>query len=82
MPQNKLTLFKRYISTAKTYRAKGKRNWAYAKNDQGDEHYGIAKAAFAKAKENRDKAEQMLSKMDGEERAIAQQLLNEYDAGE
>ena len=48
--QSKETLIKRYDSTADTYEKKGKREWAYAKNGQGDEHYGKAKDAFDRAK--------------------------------
>ena len=39
MKQSKETLIKRYESTAETYERKGKREWAYAKNDMGGEHY-------------------------------------------
>lgn len=59
MPQGKETLIKRFNSTANTYEEKGKRHWAYAKNDRGDEHYGIAKVAFAQAKKYREKAEKL-----------------------
>ena len=50
------TLIKRYESTADTYEAKGKREWAYAKNDQGGEHYEYARQAFNRAKDFRDRA--------------------------
>lgn len=56
------TLIKRYESTADTYEKKGKREWAYAKNDMGDEHYGKARDAFDRAKRNRDKAEALKKK--------------------
>ena len=46
MSQSKETLIKRYESTADTYQEKGDREWAYAKNDLGDEHYGKAKKAY------------------------------------
>lgn len=59
MPTNKDTLIKRYESTADTYEKKGKREWAYAKNDMGGEHYAKARDAFDRAKRNRDKANQL-----------------------
>ena len=49
---NKDTLIKRYESTADTYEKKGKREWAYAKNDMGGEHYAKARDAFDRAKRN------------------------------
>lgn len=48
MSQSKETLIKRYESTADTYQEKGDREWAYAKNDLGDEHYGKAKKPMRK----------------------------------
>lgn len=57
--QSKETLIKRYESTAKHYEKKGAREWAYAKNGHGDEHYGRAKDAYDRAKRNRDKAEEL-----------------------
>ena len=59
MSQSKGTLIKRYESTADTYQEKGDREWAYAKNDLGDEHYGKAKKAYEKARINREKAEKL-----------------------
>ena len=59
MPNKKDTLIKRFESTAETYETKGKREWAYAKNGLGDEHYGKAKIAFNKAQVNREKAEKL-----------------------
>lgn len=59
MPVSKETLIKRYDSTAETFEKKGKREWAYAKNGQGGEHYDRARAAFDKAKANREKAERL-----------------------
>lgn len=59
MPVNKETLIKRFDSTADHYERKGKREWAYAKNDWGDEHYGRARQAFDKAKEYRKKAQDL-----------------------
>ena len=56
MKQSKETLIKRYESTAETYEKKGKREWAYAKNDMGGEHYAKARDAFDRAKRNREKA--------------------------
>lgn len=56
MPQSKDTLKKRYESTAETFEKIGKREWAYAKNDMGGEHYAKAKDAFDRAAKNRNKA--------------------------
>ena len=61
MPVSKETLIKRFESTAETYENKGKREWAKAKNGKGDEHYGIAKDAYNRAKRNREKAEKLKS---------------------
>ena len=59
MPAKKETLIKRYESTAESYEKKGNREYAYAKNGLGDEHYGKAKNAYDKAKQNRDKANRL-----------------------
>lgn len=59
MPAKKETLIKRFESTAETYEKKGKREWAYAKNDMGGEHYAKARDAFDRAKRNREKAEKL-----------------------
>lgn len=56
MAQSKESLKKRFESTAETYEEKGKREWAYAKNGMGGEHYEKAREAFERAKRNRDKA--------------------------
>lgn len=61
MSENKEILIKRYESTADTYQSKGNREWAYAKNGKGDEHYAKAKEAYEKAKINREKAEKLRS---------------------
>lgn len=53
---DKNSLKKRYETTAETYERKGKREWAKAKNGEGDHHYGIARDAFNRAQRNRDKA--------------------------
>lgn len=57
MSQSRESLIKRYESLARTHEAKGKREWAYAKNDMGDEHYGIARNAFSKGKEMQSRAD-------------------------
>ena len=44
---------KRYEHSAETYEKKGKREWAYAKNGHGGEHYQKARCAFDKAKSYR-----------------------------
>ncbi len=59
MGLSKDSLIKRYESTAEHYETKGKREWGYAKNGLGDEHYGRAKNAFDRAKINREKAEKL-----------------------
>ncbi|MSU02117.1 hypothetical protein [Tissierella pigra] len=59
MTDKKETLVKRYESTADHFERKGKREWAYAKNDMGDHHYGRAKEAFDRAKRNREKVEKL-----------------------
>lgn len=56
MAQSKESLKKRYESTAERYEEKGKREWAYAKNDMGGEHYAKARDAFDRASKNRKKA--------------------------
>lgn len=57
MAFNKDTQIKRFESTADTYERKGNREWAYAKNGKGDEHYAKARDAYDRAKRNRDKAD-------------------------
>lgn len=59
MAENKGTLIKRYESTADTYQEKGDREWVYAKNGKGDEHYAKAREAYEKAKMYREKAEKL-----------------------
>lgn len=59
MGAKKETLIKRFESTAETYERKGRREWAYAKNDKGGEHYATARDAFDRAKTNREKAEKL-----------------------
>jgi len=59
MPEKKETLIKRYESTAETYEKKGRREWAYAKNNMGGEHYARARDAFDRAKRNREKADKL-----------------------
>lgn len=63
MSENKETLIKRYESTADTYQKKGDREWAYAKNGKGDEHYAKAREAYEKAIINREKAEKLKSEL-------------------
>lgn len=59
MAQSKDSLKKRYESTADRYEEKGKREWAYAKNGMGGEHYEKARDAFDRAKRNRKKADEL-----------------------
>ena len=56
MASDKETLKKKYEHTADTYEKKGKREWAYAKNDKGGEHFAKARDAFDRAKKIREKA--------------------------
>ena len=57
MPMSRESLIRRFESTAETYKKKGDRNWAYAKNDLGDEHYGIAIEAYKRSDRARKKAD-------------------------
>ncbi len=59
MAEKKETTIKRFESTANFYKEKADREWAYAKNDHGGEHYGKARKAYAKAKDFRDKADKL-----------------------
>ena len=59
MATSKETQIKRYESTAETYKKKGDRHWARAKNGGGGEHYGIARDAYDRANRNREKAEKL-----------------------
>lgn len=56
MAQSKDSLKKRYESTAERFEEKGKREWAYAKNGMGGEHYEKARDSFDRAERNRKKA--------------------------
>lgn len=49
---------KRLEHTAETYEKKGKREWAYAKNGKGGEHYEFARQAFDRAEKFRGLAEE------------------------
>lgn len=62
MAQSKETLIKRYNSTADTFEKKGKREWAYAKNGLGGEHFAYARDAFDRAKRSREKAKNLENK--------------------
>lgn len=55
----KETQIKRLESTADTFEKKGKREWAYAKNGHGGEHYAKARDAFDRAKSSRERAERL-----------------------
>ena len=63
MAQSKETLMKKYEGVAKRFEEKGRREWAYAKNDLGDEHYGKARKAFNTAKECREKANEIRNEL-------------------
>ena len=56
MAQSKESQIKRFTSTAQTFKNKGDREWAYAKNGYGDEHYAKARDAYDRAQRNLDKA--------------------------
>lgn len=62
MAQSKDTQIKRFESTAQTYKKKGQREWAKAKNGQGGEHYAKARDAFDRAKRNQAKADDLRRK--------------------
>jgi len=59
MAMSKDSLKKRYQSTADTYKKKGDREWAKAKNDEGGYHYEKARDAYDRAKRNQEKADKM-----------------------
>lgn len=59
MTQSKESLKKRYESTADQFEEKGKREWAYAKNGMGGEHFEKARDAFERAVRNREKAKEL-----------------------
>lgn len=59
MPAKKEILIKRFEATADTYDKKGRREWAYAKNGKGGDHYTKARDAFARAKRNKEKADKL-----------------------
>lgn len=59
MAQSKDSLKKRYESTADRFEEKGKREWAYAKNGMGGEHFEKARDAFERAERNRQKAREL-----------------------
>ena len=50
---------KKAEATALTYETKGKREWAYAKNGKGNEHYAYARDAFERAARCRAAAEKL-----------------------
>lgn len=62
MAEKKETQIKRFEGKAAFFKQKADREWAYAKNDLGDEHYGRAKTAYNKAKEFQDKADKLKGK--------------------
>lgn len=57
--ETKESKIKRYEHTADTYEKKGKREWAYAKNGQGGEHYHNARQAFERAENFRNRANEL-----------------------
>lgn len=59
MSQSKDSLIRRYEHTADHYQKKGKREWAYAKNEMGGEHFAKARDAFDREKRNREKAQRL-----------------------
>lgn len=59
----KYSQFDRFKSTEETFREKGNREWAKAKNDEGGEHYAYARNAFDRAKRNEDKAFREMEKI-------------------
>lgn len=56
---NKESLISRFENTAEHFQKKGDREWAYAKNGQGGEHYAKAKDAYERAERNRNKADEL-----------------------
>lgn len=59
----KYSQFDRFKSTEETFRKKGNREWAKAKNDDGGEHYAFAKDAYDRAKRNGEKAYREMEKI-------------------
>ncbi len=59
MAVKKETTIKRFEGKAAFFKQKADREWAYAKNGLGGEHYGRAKTAYNKAKEFEDKANKL-----------------------
>ena len=59
---SKESIIKRFESTSETFQKKGDREWAYAKNGQGEEHYAKAREAYERADRNRKKAEAIRNK--------------------
>ena len=57
MSENASSTIKRFDATADFWEQKGRREWAYAKNGYGGEHYQNARDAFGKAEQFRNKAE-------------------------
>lgn len=62
MAEKKETQIKRFESTSAFYKEKGDREWAYAKNGLGGEHYGNARKAYDNAKRFQDKADNLKNK--------------------
>ena len=62
MRENIETTIKRHESTAEFWKTKADREWAYAKNGMGGEHYHNAKMAYEKAAEFERKANTLKGK--------------------
>ena len=56
MGKDDFSKISRFDSSADHYEKKGNREWAYASNGLGNEHYGKAKDAYRRAADNRNKA--------------------------
>lgn len=59
MAQSKESLIKDYEKRAAICEKQGKSEWALGKKGLGGEHFGRAKYAFERAKENREKAKNL-----------------------
>lgn len=60
------SLIGRFEKTAEHFERKGNREWAYAKNGEGGEHYAKARDAYERAERNRQKADTLKEMLSAE----------------
>lgn len=63
MGENITSTIKRHESTARFYKTKADREWAYAVNGKGGYHYHNARQAYAKADQFQQKADTLRTSM-------------------